>query len=403
MREFLKWHVGRFLRDQGGNFAILTAVAMLPVLVATSVAIDHANASLTAERMQVALDSATLVAVRYYGEGHSEAEATTLANDMFFANFTDAAKPSLQIVYSQAGQQATATADYALNYDPVFLKRSSFLISRHSSTVYQAGKEACILALNPTADRAIDVSGSSNVDTSQCAITANSRSSQAIYVGGSATLKSECLYTPGKISASPSSIDLACDKPYEGATAALDPFRLKPMPQAGSRVNLKNKAYVELNPGTYNGLDIKGTVKLQPGDYIIDGGKLSFAAQSVITGEGVTFFLLNGAEININGGSTFNVTAPTSGPWAGFSIVADRSNTASAVINGNSNSKLNGIIYMPAAKEIQYSGNGTTSGECVRIIAQTITMTGNSKFKLDCKSELANNEINNAGAVRLVK
>ncbi|MBL0371908.1 pilus assembly protein [Rhizobium sp. KVB221] len=403
MLEFLKWHVGRFLRDQGGNFAILSAVAMFPVLVAISVAIDYTNASFTAEKMQVALDSATLVAVRLYGEGHSEAEATSLANDMFYANFTDAAGRSLQIDYSLAGQQATATADYAFNYHPVFLKRSSFPISRQSSTVYQAGKEACILALDPTADRAFEVSGNSSVDTSLCAITANSRSDKAIYVGGSATLKSECLYTPGKVSASPSKIDLACDKPNEGTAAAVDPFVSRAIPKAGSLVDLKNKASGELTPGTYDGLAIKGNVKLQPGDYIIDGGQLSFTGQSVITGARVTFFLLNGAEIDIHGGSTFNLTAPTSGPWAGFSIVADRSNTASAVINGNSNSKLNGIIYMPAAKEIRYSGNGTTSGECVRIIAQTIKMTGNSKFKLDCKSELANNEINNAGAVRLVK
>jgi len=127
------------------------------------------------------------------------------------------------------------------------------------------------------------------------------------------------------------------------------------------------------------------------------------ASQSVITGDQVTFFLLNGAAIDIHGGSTFNVTAPTSGAWVGFSIVADRSNTAPAVINGNSNSHLNGIIYMPAAQEVQYAGNGGTGGECVRIIAQEITMIGNSTFKLDCKSELADNEINNPGAIRLVE
>ncbi|APO76830.1 hypothetical protein AM571_CH04053 [Rhizobium etli 8C-3] len=415
MGEFLKRHFDRLIRDEGGNFTILTAAAIVPLLGAASIAIDFVNARFEADKLQEALDSATLAAVRLYGEGYSEAEATQLANEMFFGNYQTAGivneandamtpaeePPSLQIAYSMAGQQVFATANYAVDYDPVFLTRLSFPISRRSSTAYQAGNEACILALSPTADRAFEVTGSSKVDTSNCAITANSHSNEAIYVGGSGSLKTECLYTPGKVAASPYKIDLECDKPYEGTAAALDPFRFKTMPKAGTLA--KNNASGELEPGTYKGLQVKGNVTLQPGDYIINGGKLSFGSQSVVTGEGVTFFLLNGAEIDIHGGSTVNVTAPTSGPWAGFVFVADRDNTASAVINGNSNSNISGIIYMPAAEEIQYSGNGTTSGDCVRIIGQKITMTGNSTFKLECKSELANNEINNPGAVQLVQ
>ncbi|NLS02674.1 pilus assembly protein [Rhizobium sp. P32RR-XVIII] len=439
MREFFSRHAHRFVRDEGGNFAILTALAMVPLLGAASVAVDFTNASFEADKLQESLDSAALAAVRFFGEGHTEAEATQLANEMFAGNWdvsngneeaTPAAQPpSLHIVYSQVGQQIMAAADYAFNYKPVFLTRLSFPISRRSSASYQTGTEACILALHPTADRAFDVSGSSKVDTSGCSITANSNSNEAIYVGGSGTLKTECLYTPGKVSASPSSIDLACGQARERTPAAIDPFKRKTMPAAGQWVDLSGCGQVfvggggggtcngtgktpskppagysvTLKPGTYDGLEIKGNVTLQPGNYLIDGGTLKFASQSVITGDQVTFFLLNGAEIDIHGGSTFNITAPTSGAWAGFSIVADRSNTAPAVINGNSNSHLNGIIYMPAAEEVQYAGNGATTGECVRIIAQQITMTGNSTFKLDCKSELANNQINNPGAIRLLQ
>lgn len=440
MRELLTRHAHRFVRDKGGNFAILTAMAMVPLLGAASVAVDFINASLEADRLQESLDGAALAAVRLYGEGHTEAEATQLANEMFAGNWdvshgneeaTPAAQPpSLHIVYSQAGQQITAAVDYAFNYQPVFLNRLSFPISRRTSASYQTGSEACILALHPTAGRAFEASGSSKVDTSGCSITANSSSNEAIYVGGSATLKTECLYTPGHVSASPGSIDLACDRPHERTAAALDPFKRKTMPTAGFWVDLSGcgqnfvgggggggscngtgktpskpaEGYaVTLKPGTYNGLEIKGNVTLQPGNYLIDGGTLKFTSQSVITGSQVTFFLLNGAAVDIHGGSTFNVTAPTSGAWAGFSIVADRSNTAAAVINGNSSSHLNGIVYMPASEEVQYAGNGATTGECIRIIAQQITMIGNSTFKLDCKPELANNEINNPGAIRLVQ
>ncbi|WP_431322993.1 TadE/TadG family type IV pilus assembly protein [Rhizobium sp. YTU87027] len=439
MLEFLSRHAHRFLRNNDGNFAVLTALAMVPLLAAASVAVDYTNAGFEADKLQEALDSAALRAVRLYGEGQTEAEATQVANDTFFGNWDHsqgngqaaAAVPSsINILYTEAGQQITAAANYSFDYQPVFLTRLSFPISRHSSASYQTGGEACILALNRTADRAFEVSGSSTVDTSGCTITANSSSNEAIYVGGSGTLKTECLYTPGKVSASPNSTTLACGHAHEGSSVAIDPFKRKTMPAAGQAVDLSgcgqnfvgggggggtcngtgktpNKPAagyaVTLKPGTYAGLEIKGNVKLQPGNYIIDGGTLKFASQSVITGDQVTFFLLNGASIDIHGGSTFNVTAATSGAWAGFSIVADRSNTAAAVINGNSSSHLNGIIYMPAAQEVQYAGNGGTGGECVRIIAQEITMIGNSTFKLDCKQELADNQINSPGAIRLVQ
>ncbi|TCM64423.1 hypothetical protein EV291_14628 [Rhizobium sp. BK068] len=127
--------------------------------------------------------------------------------------------PSLNIFYSEVGQQITAATDYSFDYQPVFLTRLSFPISRHSSASYQTGGEACILALNRTADRAFEVSGSSRVDTSGCTITANSISDQAIYVGGSGTLKTECLYTPGKVSASPIETWLDIEEAnYQGAS-----------------------------------------------------------------------------------------------------------------------------------------------------------------------------------------
>ncbi|MBB3545541.1 TadE/TadG family type IV pilus assembly protein [Rhizobium sp. BK399] len=433
-------HAIRFFRNNDGNFAVITALASVPLLCAASLAIDYTNASFEAEKLQAALDGATLKAAQLYGQGQTEEQATEGGNEMFFGNWKRpkgiadagvvAPLPSVNFVYTEAGQQVTAVADYAFDYDPVFLTRLSFPISRHSGASYQNAAEACILALNPTANRAFEVSGSSKVDTSGCTITANSISDEAIYVGGSGNLKTECLYTPGKVSASPSNTKLACGSAHEGSAPAVDPFQRKKMPTAGQTVDLSGcgvnyvgggggggncngtgktsnkppEGYaVTLKPGTYAGLEIKGNVKLQPGDYVIDGGVLKFASQSVVTGDGVTFFLLNGAQLDIHGGSTFNVTAPTSGTWAGFSIVADRSNTAPAVINGNSYSHLNGIIYMPASQEVQYAGNGGTGGECVRIVAQEITMIGNSTFKLDCKAELADNKINNPGATTLIQ
>ena len=100
---------------------------------------------------------------------------------------------------------------------------------------------------------------------------------------------------------------------------------------------------------------------------------------------------------------TFDISPSLVGDWAGFSIVAEHGNTEQAVINGNSKSSLTGIVYLPDVAELQYSGNGLTSGECIRIIAQEITLIGNATFKMDCTAELANKKFNYPGALRLVR
>ncbi|WDZ78205.1 pilus assembly protein [Ensifer adhaerens] len=445
MLSFLRNNLTRIGKDEGGNFAILTALALVPLFTGASIAINLARINLESAKMQDGLDAAAFSAVKSYGEGANESKAKDLANNTFFANFgtpeivadigsegssAPVESQAIKVAFGTLGVETTATATYELKYAPLFWGLKPYTIDRASVAARMPGREACMLALSPTATRAFEVSGSASVDTSGCTITSNSSDAQSIYLSGSATLKAECLYATGKVSATLAHLTLACPKAVEDVAPISDPFGSKKMPTTGSWVSLAgcgqnfvaggggngdcngtsktpNNApagyTVQLKPGTYGGLEIKGKVLLRPGYYIIDGGNLKFASQSVISGEGVTFFLLNGAQLDIHGGSTFKVTPSLTGEWAGFAIVAARNNTAPATINGNSASSLAGIIYMPASNEIQYAGNGSTGGECVRIVAQEITMIGNSSFKLDCKAALANNTINNPGAIRLVR
>ena len=248
-----------------------------------------------------------------------------------------------------------------MRYKPIFWGLAPYTIAKTSLAARVSDRQVCILALHNSASRAVDISGSSVVDTANCSITANSSSAEAIYLSGNASLKADCLYAAGKVAANLTQLELACGKAREGAGRALDPFRFKKVPIAGPWIDLKgcgqtfvsggngngdcngtgktpnqvpSDYVVKLKPGTYSSLEIKGRVALQPGDYLIDGGVLRFTSQSVVTGQNVTFFLLNGAQIDIHGGASFQITAPTTGSWAGFSVVAASNNTSSAVING---------------------------------------------------------------------
>ncbi|WP_319005707.1 pilus assembly protein TadG-related protein [Pararhizobium sp. BT-229] len=440
MRRLLKTYIDRLLGDKSGNFATLTAIAFVPIIGAAATVLDLGSAYLEATKLQAALDSAALSAVRSYGEGLSEEETTKEARHAFFGNFavptSSVPLPEEEILSSftlklaHGALEDTATAAFGFYYKPMLLERLPFEISKRAVAARVPGIEACILALHPTKYRSFEVSGSANIDMTGCTITANSDDGQAIYVGGSGRLKAECLFAAGGISIDPNAVRLACDYPHEDSPRVPDPFKYKKLPSAspwtdlsgcgqnfvgggagngncngtGRTPNGNNAGYVvTLKPGTYGSLELKGAIKLQSGSYIIDGGSLQLTSQSVVTGHEVTFFLLNGAKLVIHGGATFNISPSLTGDWAGFSIVAAHGNTEPAVINGNSSSSLTGIVYMPDTKEIQYSGNGATVGECIRLIAQEITLIGNSYFKMACDPELANMKINNPGAIRLVQ
>jgi hypothetical protein len=442
MHQQLRVKLQSLCSDKAGNFAVTTALLTPVLFAAASVAINLTSAVAESDKIQAALDAAAIAAVKSYGEGETETEAQQHARSVFFGNF---AQPSIEagaedsppvdesafdLTFSAVDPETRATASYSSTYDPIFWGLAPYNIARTSVAARVPDREVCILALHHTASRAVEVSGSSTVDTSNCTITSNSNSAQSIYLSGTATLKSACLYTAGRVAATLAHLELACGEAREGTARAPDPFKSKVLPRAQSWVSLEGCGQnfvsggggngdcngtgrtpnrvpedysVTLKPGTYGSLEIKGKVSLLPGNYIIDGGALNFTSQSVVAGENVTFFLLRGANVGIHGGATFRVSAPLTGDWAGFSLVAARDNPEPAVINGNSASSLTGIIYMPASQEIRYAGNGATEGECVRVIAQEITMIGNSSFKLDCEQEFADNKINNPGAIRLVE
>ena len=436
----------RFARDERGNFALLGALVMIPALGAGALAIDGANAFRQASGMQSALDAAAIAAAVAHGAGKGAAEMSSVANHAFWANYAapsagapildeadegqDDAEEVVAITLLPGVYEDQVQAEIRLDYRPVFWHRIAFPIDRRSVAARVPDLEACILALSRSAARAFEVSGSASADMSGCTITANSQHGEAIYVGGSSSLVAECLYAVGGIVIDPLKVELACEAYREGTAAMADPFRNKALPRPSPFTSLsgcgqnfvgggggggdcngtgrtpsgKTDGYVvQLKPGTYRDLEIKGSVALAPGNYIVDGGKLKLASQSVLSGKEITFFLINGAELEIAGGATFDITPASGGDWAGFVIVAEHGNTSEAIINGNSRSSLTGIIYMPDAAEIRYSGNSQTTGECIRIVAQEITLIGNALFAMDCDPQLANVSMHNPGSIRLVE
>jgi Flp pilus assembly protein TadG len=171
-------------------------------------------------------------------------------------------------------------------------------------------------------------------------------------------------------------------------------------------------------PGTYTDIHVGCTTVFAPGVYVIDGGGLKITGQYEVTGSGVMFVLKNGAWIDIAGGANINLTAITASQLiakgvpdsdanklAGMLVFEDRSSPGSGKtkLNGNSNTLLNGTIYLPVSA-IDFAGTAGVSSQCLMIAANTIKLTGTANMTTFCPPNLSNtvNVVNLKAGVKLV-
>ena len=187
------------------------------------------------------------------------------------------------------------------------------------------------------------------------------------------------------------------------APRTADPFAGTTIPTLSTcdHTNLAISGTVTLSPGIYcGGLTVigSGNATLSPGTYYMDGGGLvgglglSVLLGGTVTGTGVTIVLTaSNPLVNLPGLSllgTINLTAPSSGPYAGLVVYEDRPALLGVVpglsltFTGGAAVNLIGTIYAPHSV-VTYAVNGgaTHTGQCTRLIADTIAFAaGGASF-----------------------
>lgn len=126
----------RFLKNERGNFAIATALAIVPILGGLALAIDFSEMNKQRQETLNALDAAGIAAARRVVEGATDAQVIAYAKEFFEANL-NSVKPSntkLTIVLpnnNTGGGTLKMSAD--LKYDPYFFPAFTSLVNGNSS------------------------------------------------------------------------------------------------------------------------------------------------------------------------------------------------------------------------------------------------------------------------------
>jgi hypothetical protein len=118
-------------------------------------------------------------------------------------------------------------------------------------------------------------------------------------------------------------------------------------------------------------------------------GVLECTTCNTSTGAGVTIIFTAGPN-NIIGAPTMqsnptidNLSAPTSGTYAGLLMVQDTVSgatyTTSATFQGTPGQTLNGLVYTPNSN-LTFQGNPSVTNSCLLVVANTLTLQGNSSL-----------------------
>jgi hypothetical protein len=406
-----------FLSSEGGNFAAIFAVAMVPVMASVAGVVDFASTANKAAKLQNSLDTAALaIATEYYsGMTHDALQdlgETYFASNMLSGMTAEGKDFSLsdeteafEIAASEEGQLNFISVSSRITHDGFLGGASLWHATRRSYVRIAPGPKSCVLALDEDASAAIKIQGSAQVAFDGCVIASNSDAADAVSRGGTATISADCVSAVGGTEGVATSYsDLDCSKPLENQYPSFNPLANVPLPAYGACASMPGGPTKTLTPGTFCNKTWSGDITLEPGVYILKGGKIQLGGNDSLIGHGVTIFLMEDATFTTNGNEYIELSPPSSGPYAGITVYQAPGNTQTLTINGSAGSTVEGFIYAPSAHVI-YAGTSTMSGagSCIRIIANTIEFNGTSAVASDCEGVLGGREIYASREISLVR
>lgn len=386
----------RFLRKvfrrRDGNVAVVTALAMPLVVGGAAFGIDSLYWYVRDLELQAAADAAAYAAAIEMRAGHSEQAMVAAAGREADDNGFDPGRGTLTLnappatgAYRRPQAVEVVLVEEQDRFFSGLFDDSAVRAEARAVAVYETTSNACVIALDPGAASAVSMRGSASLTLEGCSVMANSISDTALDLGGSSRLETPCVISGGGMSVSSSLVLTECAEAVTRAPPVADPYRLVPEPTpSGSCLN-ENAAV--LQPGRYcNGLNLRGVVHLDPGVYYLEGGEFRANAQAIITGSGVTIFLGDGVGTQFNGTATINLSAPTEGPYAGLLFFGAREGERqSHVFNGGAGSSLTGALYLPG-HDVEYAGNFTGADGCLQVVARTVNWTGTADIAADCSA-----------------
>ena len=414
-------------RSSRGSVAIMVAVLAVPMIGAVALATDASIWLLEQHRLQIAADASAYAAALQLQNTAMQSGApgsyvTLVTNEANAASGGALVGTMATPAVSVAADFSNVTVTLSSRADTYFVQVVNSAVVTLQATA-KAGLQPplCILALNQTADKALDVEGMGNVVAQGCPVFSNSSSSSAIYVD-SGSISATSVGTHGSTTLSNSGSTSVSPAATNGADAQNDPFAKYPLPVAGACTYnyasyMQSNQANDLKPGTYCGdttiIGNNSSFVFEPGTYIFTGN-VSISNANITQASGVTF-IMEGATASAVAGkfdwinnSAATLSAPTTGPmsgmllWQACSSSAVSGSNVNGLIDFNNGSQLTatGAIYAPCGA-VKLENNAKikeASNTNFSVVASTIAVIGNANLHV-----AATNSVNGTSQISLLQ
>jgi Flp pilus assembly protein TadG len=396
------------LRSRRGSITVMTALSMPVVLGFAGLATEASLWYASKRTAQGAADSAAYSAAvisggnltQYRKQAQAVAAQYGLLDGTAGVTVTVNSPPTSGVYNGTTGAvEVIIQQPQTQSLSQLFLSAAPTVYARAVAKIGNAGL-GCVVSLDTAYLTGVGNNGNTTVGLQGCDIYDNATGPSSFTLSGVSSLSANSAHFGGGDQLGSNTTLTTTNGVFTNQQPIADPYAFLPNPTvSGSNLGAISGSG-SFSPGRYSGINLNSgnIANLSPGTYYIDSGGIDLHGGATLNGTGVTIILTSSSStygnVTIRGGSTLNLTAPTSGTFAGVALYQDRnapasnptSNTAANSFNGGTAQNITGAIYFPN-QSVSFGG-GTASGgaQCTQLIAQTVTFSGNSVFKNNCKN-----------------
>ncbi|MDA1329788.1 MAG: hypothetical protein DWG76_00630 [Chloroflexi bacterium] len=382
-------------KSESGQAIVLLVLLLVGMIGIVGLAIDGGNVFQERRRSQNAADNAALAGALALCEGDNPltaAFASTFNNGFDndqVTNFVTVNNPPSQgpnsgdSEFVEVSIRSIQGASFSsLVFSGVLESTSRAVGHCQATTGSGIGDGNGLIALEDDKDKAIRSTSSGLIKVNGGGIFSNSSASNGLFVSGSGDIEADTtIEVVGNYESSGSGA--FNPTPIAGVPAITDPLAEVPEPTkpGGACIDFNHgsNSNVTINPGKYCKITVtsNGNVTMNPGVYYVEQ-EVAVTGGGDLSGSGVMIYM-ESKEIKLTGNGDLNISAPTSGTYAGMVIFMGRANNTSIELTGYGGLISTGTIYGPAAT-FKITGSGSSNSINSQVIVSEVENTGNGSL-----------------------
>ena len=360
------WAISATATDPGGN----TSEFAQDVVVSVPLSIGTQPASATIDNGQI--DTLSVIA----SNGTSP-----YSYQWYMGSSGNTANP----ISGATGSSYTASPTSTTSYWVLVSDDAGATVDSSTATITVVGVSIAgdVDVLNQTASGALTISGNARLTVADT-LQVDSSSASAVNLSGNAEVNAAQTLIVGGDQVSGNAYFK--NAPTTHAAYIADPLANLAAPTGGASyaaVNLAGNGTLTINPGVYPSITVSGNARLilNPGIYIIGSGGITISGNATVTGGttsgGQGVLLYNNGAVTISGNGSVNMTAFSTGSYAGLAIYQAQNNASAVTVSGNANLNLNGSVLFAANVQsvVTISGNAQLEAS---LVVNELTISGNS-------------------------